>query len=83
MLDQYGHAQQRVTSIMSDPDSFESAQGDELRSSPHRAGKVGLTARRDYAVAEGHITVQEGATLPPGTIQWFSGGMPGCRALAR
>jgi len=37
MVDQYGHGQQRVTWTISDPDSFESTQADELRLSPRRA----------------------------------------------
>lgn len=79
MVDQNGHAQQKVTWIISDPDAFQSFEGDELQLIAKRAGDFRLTARTDFATAEATVKVSEGPALPAGTAKWSAGSMKGCK----
>jgi hypothetical protein len=79
MVDQNGHAQHKVTWTISQADSMESIEGDELHLSPKHAGDFRLSARTDFATAEGTIKVIEGSTLAPGTVKWSSGARSGCK----
>jgi len=78
MVDQRGRVQQNVTWTISDAGAFSSTQGDEVSLVPRQAGHFRLTARTDFAVAEGEVNVVEGYSLEPGTVQWASGAIPGC-----
>jgi len=78
MVDQTGRAQTKVTWTVSDAGAFQSIQGDDLMLLARQAGSYRLTARTDFAVAEGEVTVVDGSTLPNGTVQWASGAGEGC-----
>ena len=78
MVNQNGQTQHNVTWTISNVDAFMSTQGDELWASARKAGEYRLTARTDFAVAEGSITVVERSQLQPGTVLWSSGSVPGC-----
>lgn len=79
MVDQNGQAQHHVSWTISNVEAFSSWQSDELRAVALKAGEYRLTARSDFAVAEGTITVVEGSELRPSTVRWSSGSAPGCR----
>ena len=79
MVDQSGHSQHKVTWTLSDADAFQSAEGDEIRLTPKRAGDFRLTARTDFATAEATVKVMEGESLPVGTVKWSAGKMKGCK----
>jgi hypothetical protein len=81
MVDQTGRAQTHVTWTLSDVDAFESTVGDQVQLIPKRAGEFRLTARTDFATAEGSVKVVEGSTLPPGTVKWTSGAKGGCKTV--
>lgn len=78
MVDQNGQAQLKVTWTISDASAFQSIEGDELQLYAKQAGEFRLTARTDFATAEGTIKVAEGSSLAPGTIKWASGSKKGC-----
>ncbi|MGC1492272.1 MAG: hypothetical protein WA798_12955, partial [Candidatus Acidiferrum sp.] len=55
MVDENGQAQHQVRWTLSDVDAFQETEGDELHLYARRAGEFRLTARTDFATAEGTV----------------------------
>jgi len=79
MVDQNGQAQHKVTWTISDASAFQSVEGDELQLYAKQSGEFRLSARTDFATAEGTVKVAEGSALPAGTVKWASGAKNGCK----
>ncbi|MGB2590817.1 MAG: hypothetical protein WA853_06390 [Candidatus Acidiferrum sp.] len=81
MVDENGQAQHQVRWTLSDVDAFQETEGDELHLYARRAGEFRLTARTDFATAEGTVKVVEAKDMTQGTMKWQSGKKEGCTTI--
>jgi hypothetical protein len=81
LVDQNGQMQTNVSWTVSDPDAFQSQEGNELFVTAKRAGDFSVSAHNADGSADATIKVMEGTSLPQGTVKWSGASVEGCKTM--
>lgn len=80
-VDENGHFLHHVEWTVSQSGIIQVSMADEVEVTAVQAGKVILTAHTAKGAADAEVQVEGGKTLPPGTVLWSGGEIPGCRVV--
>jgi hypothetical protein len=81
LIDQNGQMQSNVTWTVSDPDAFQTREGNELSVTAKRAGDFSISAHTADGSADATIKVVEGNALPQGEAIWSGPSIEGCKTM--